>query len=333
MREIGGAKNQKLKVMVLMLIFSSMTLIPMLMEPLAFPLAVKMSGGEAVNMAVETLMENGLKPIVVTYGSPMYHLLIWKACAGVIWIGHGDKSGVFLGGEKLSWEEFANYMELTPSTDIILSCYSGKVSTYTKDVITFGEFPIDAIIGANLVSFILTKQEKFLSQALKRATQILNGIKKPILLDYVVGKLSMTEASFWMLQIIIVLFLGAFGRYIAHELATRILEQLAWEFVVAGHIELIVILFYYGLGYMNLETFIAEAMSVIHKALKFMAEILFSILHEEFSWLQAAMLTSLIVAAAMARYASGEIVTELIALLAIAIGVTVDFEDPDTVVG
>ena len=45
------------------------------------------------------------------------------------------------------------------------------------------------------------------------------------------------------------------------------------------------------------------------------------------------MLTSLIVAAAMARYASGEIVTELIALLAIAIGVTVDFEDPDTVVG
>ena len=79
-----GAKNQKLKVMVLMLIFSSMTLIPMLMEPLAFPLAVKMSGGEAVNMAVETLMENGLKPIVVTYGPSMYHLLIWKACAGVI---------------------------------------------------------------------------------------------------------------------------------------------------------------------------------------------------------------------------------------------------------
>jgi len=68
---------------------------------------VKMSGGKAVNMAAETLMENGLKPIVVTYGSPMYHLLIWRACAGVIWIGHGDKSGVFLGGEKLSWEEFA----------------------------------------------------------------------------------------------------------------------------------------------------------------------------------------------------------------------------------
>ena len=111
MREIGGAKNQKLKVMVLMLIFSSMMLIPMLMEPLAFPLVVKMSGGEAVNMAVETLMENGLKPIVVTYGSPMYHLLIWKACAGVIWIGHGDKSGVFLGGEKLPWEEFAEQVE------------------------------------------------------------------------------------------------------------------------------------------------------------------------------------------------------------------------------
>lgn len=103
--------------------------------------------------------------------------------------------------------------------------------------------------------------------------------------------------------------------------------------MVIEHIKLIVILFYYGLGYMNLETFIAEAMGVIHKALKFMAEILFSILHEEFSWLQAAMFASLIVAAAMARYASGEIVTELIALLAIAIGVTVDFEDPDTVVG
>ncbi|MEX2703210.1 MAG: hypothetical protein Q6368_009130 [Candidatus Baldrarchaeota archaeon] len=111
MREIGGAKNQKLKVMVLMLIFSSMMLIPMLMEPLAFPLVVKMSGGEAVNMAVETLMENGLKPIVVTYGSPMYHLLIWRVCAGVVWIGHGDKSGVFLGGEKLPWEEFAEQVE------------------------------------------------------------------------------------------------------------------------------------------------------------------------------------------------------------------------------
>jgi len=191
-------KFNKVKIMMLMLLVFSMTLIPMLMQPLVFQLAVKMSDDKAVDVAVKTLESNGPKPIVVTYNSPMYHLLVWRACAGVIWIGHADQNGVLLLNEKVSWEKFAKHIKQTPSKDIILTCYSQKILAYTEEAITFGDTPIDAVIGANLISYILTGEIKPLKQAVERAIKIAIGKEKPTPLY-----LSEEETAYWLAVVVL----------------------------------------------------------------------------------------------------------------------------------
>ena len=60
-------------------------------------------------------------------------------------------------------------MKTTPSKDVVLTCYSEEILNYTRGVVTFGNSPIDAVIGANLASYILTGETKSLKLAVERA--------------------------------------------------------------------------------------------------------------------------------------------------------------------
>ena len=169
--------TKQLKVPVIVLLVFSMTLITMLTEPVAFPLTVKMSDDKTVNIAMEMLKNNGLNTIVVTYNSPMYHLLIWRACAGVIWIGHGLQQGIKTHTGTMPWPKLASEILLTPSKDIILSCESANLKKYVDSIRGIYISRHSRCKSRKLNSVISADwSEKFLERAVDIIINIMNGI-------------------------------------------------------------------------------------------------------------------------------------------------------------
>ena len=171
----------------------------------------------------------------------------------------GDKSGVFLGGEKLSWEEFAEQVKTTPSKDLILTCYSERILNYTRDAVTFGNNPIDAVIGANLASYILTGETKPLKLAVDRVVRIMSGSENPILLY-----LSSVEGAYWIavLCATILFILLAYYTSLESTLIQKTVEALEYGGKVAAIYNALITLEYLSRGWIDLDTAISNIIGV-----------------------------------------------------------------------
>jgi len=152
-----------------------------LSSPITTPLVVKMDNSSGVNIAADTLKENIPSTLIVDYSSPAYYLAIWRAYAGVIWVGHGSQEGVQTQQGLLAWDALAARVEATPSKDMVLACYSAAILSYTPvgNVPVSFKGEIDAKLGALIIAYDLTGSKATLVKAFQQFADILSEKVQP----------------------------------------------------------------------------------------------------------------------------------------------------------
>lgn len=155
---------------------------------------VKMDDDTSIDRSITTLKKNIPNVVVVEYQSFEFALKIGRTPNPVIWVGHGDTSGINTYKKMLSWEELAKKLLITPATDIILSCYSSTI--LEKDLVeddsvfTF-KTDIDCVLGAQIVSYIYNPSDRLAEVLIGRYLSLKSGkiksnpliIPGPIVLD------------------------------------------------------------------------------------------------------------------------------------------------------
>lgn len=101
-----------------------------LSSPVLVPVVVKMDNSPGVNISVDTVKENNPNSVVVDYNSLAYLFIIGRAYGGVVWVGHGSQEGVQTQQGMETWQALAAKVEVAPSKDIILACYSAEILNY-----------------------------------------------------------------------------------------------------------------------------------------------------------------------------------------------------------
>lgn len=143
-------EKKHLTIIILCAIIVSMPFLQAFSTAVPGEYVIQLERDKTITKTMDTLQDNIPQLSSITYGSWKYLLLAHRIVEPLVWIGHGDKEGINTFHGKLSWERFSHDVVLSPSMDIILSCYSQELITETSltsnEVVTFrGE--IDATLG------------------------------------------------------------------------------------------------------------------------------------------------------------------------------------------
>lgn len=121
--------TKKLEVPVIVLIVLSMTLIPALTSPITSPVIVVLSGDEPVIYTANKISELLQNAIIVKKNNIFENLILMRAVGEVIYVGHGTQQGIKVGGNIVSWENFAKEIHRFPSKTIyVAACYSENLA-------------------------------------------------------------------------------------------------------------------------------------------------------------------------------------------------------------
>jgi len=128
-REMGLRKVGKLKMTVFLFLVFSMQLLPALTSPAAFPVVVVLSGDEPVMYTANKIGELLQNAMVVEKDSVFGTLILMRTVGEVIYVGHGTQQGIKVGGNIVSWENFAKEIRYVPSKTIyVAACYSENLA-------------------------------------------------------------------------------------------------------------------------------------------------------------------------------------------------------------
>jgi len=280
--------------------------------------------------------------LLLLISSPYYYLLVWRAYGPVIWIGHGDKDGILLMSHLVSWKNFAKITKLTPAKDIILSCFPGVASLYSHDIIAFGMVPVDAILGAYIVSFILTKEATIITKIIQRIQCIVFGrdIFVPLYLSEI-------EASYYALSLVAMVVSFYIGYSLAQlyssatqKIVEKTLEILTWRRAVWWILQLFITYSYMLFDAMDPLTFIINVISAFIEILGAAIDAINSILSNT-PWWEISVISFLlsVIGIFVARLSIGaiEFALELVALsleiIVLVAGLMQDADDDNWWVG
>jgi len=159
---IGGLnlsrKPRVLCSVLVLIVFSPLLLMP-LSTPIFSNVIIVMHDDDATNLTLDTLRANVPDLQVITYGSPMYYLSIFRLMNPTLWLSHGTEEGILARGDVISWLDFSRITEMTPSNDVILACESSSINEYVDACDTFGfEGALDARVAGFIGSVIVLSQ-------------------------------------------------------------------------------------------------------------------------------------------------------------------------------
>lgn len=136
-------RGKKVSIVVVMVLCASMSLLPILSSPVTSPVIVMLSGDREVRYTANkmgSLMQNA---IIIRNQDLFSSLLLLRAVAEVIYVGHGAAQGIQVGHDLVSWDGFANMISHIPSRAItVASCYSEHVVDIVRQ-----KTPHRAILG------------------------------------------------------------------------------------------------------------------------------------------------------------------------------------------
>ena len=126
---MGLRKVGKVKTAVFLFLVFSMQLLPASTSPAAFPVVVVLSGDEPVMYTANKIGELLQNAMVVEKDSVFGSLILMRAVGEVIYVGHGTQQGIKVGGNIVSWENFAKEIRYVPSKTIyVAACYSENIA-------------------------------------------------------------------------------------------------------------------------------------------------------------------------------------------------------------
>ncbi len=151
-------KPQVLCSILILIIFSPLLIMP-LSTPILSNVVIVMHEDDATDLTLDTLRVNIPNLQVISYGSPMYYLSIFRLMNPILWLSHGTEEGILAGVDIISWRDFSRIVEMTPSNDVILACESSGINEYVDTGDAFGfEGSIDARMAGFVGSIIVLSQ-------------------------------------------------------------------------------------------------------------------------------------------------------------------------------
>jgi hypothetical protein len=142
----------------ILIIFSPLLIMP-LSTPMLSNVVIVMHEDEATNLTLATLRANIPNLQVISYGSPIYYLSIFRLMNPTLWLSHGTEEGILAGVDVISWRDFSRMVEMTPSNDVILACESSGINEYVDSGAALGfEGSIDARVAGFVGSIIVLSQ-------------------------------------------------------------------------------------------------------------------------------------------------------------------------------
>ena len=173
-------KSTSIKSMSVCLVFLSISivLIPALLSPVLGAVVVRMENDEIIADSISILESNFNKLKIIDYNTLEYAIKISRTTGPVIWVGHGSMEGIQTADKSISWIDFSSCIRNTPSSDIVLSCYSSNLVLSTKitqeEAMTFnGE--IDNIYGALIVSYLCDPSLEVANDLISHRKALLDG--------------------------------------------------------------------------------------------------------------------------------------------------------------
>ncbi len=143
-----------------------------------FPLIVTFGDSPAEIQAVERLTMNFPNSLVIDFSNARD--LILTTNSPIIYVGHSSEKGIQRFNTIISWTKLGELISNSNSLNhYILGCNSKTIQKMVtnKHVVAFG-FEIDALLGADLISYVIYKNNK----SIKNLNQILQNILNRI--DY-----------------------------------------------------------------------------------------------------------------------------------------------------
>ena len=338
----------------LLLLTITMILLPALMTPIPTVLAIEMNKDFAVEQTSTTLSQNIPGAISIEYDSFKYHLLAWRTLKPVIWISHGSEEGVLIQGEIKNWSDVENLVRMTPNKDILLACHSDEILKQTSltsaDAITFNS-DIDSILGALVVSYALTGNEKIVNKIIDRVSTLASNPELILPLAIVMDGgsvggstttssssigLSQIELGYWIIITIVFLIGVVIGWYM--DPSWSFVQKLGIKLITVGKIGILTTLAYVGAGYMSWNSALPKIVGFCFDTLGYLLKALFAL-----SWWEQLILGICLILSIIAHVAAyvatgsavlwAKIAACVAGGIAICVGIAHDFYDNNNWVG